>query len=168
MDHKRHVMALYESAQAQDTLDDVLASIESFRHTLTKDAIDYFDSPLINIKEKLDMLKTLSYDPITTAWLRLVVLEKNMHEFHAFHKELTHFIRTLKKEIHIDVYVVKAILEKSQERLKDVLKAYFESNDITLHIHIDSTLVGGMKMMHQGLSFDQSIINRLDELKTVI
>ncbi|MGA0351208.1 MAG: ATP synthase F1 subunit delta [Acholeplasmataceae bacterium] len=168
MDHKRHVLALYETAQEQNKLDEVIKSIESFNHVFTQELESYLDSPLVSQVQKLSLLKSFNLDPVTNAWLTMLIKSRQAHEFKAFHHALTRHIRALNKEVHVDVFVAKALNESSQKNVQLALTSFFDTKDITLHIHIDENLIGGMKIMHQGLSLDQTILNMLDELQTVI
>jgi len=168
MDHNRHVLALYETAQKQNKLDEMLNSIESFNHVLTIEFIDYLDSPLVDIEQKRSLVNTFNFDSITEAWLIMIIKQRQVHEFNTFHQIFTRFIRALNKEVHVDVFVANAISEVSQSNIKQALTSFFDTNDITMHIHIDETLIGGMKITHQGISLDQTILTMLDELQTVI
>jgi len=168
MDHKRHALALYETAQKQNKLADVLKSIESFNHVFTPELESYLDSPLVSFEQKLSLLEALQLDSVTKAWLTMLIKSRQAHEFKAFHHALTRYIRALNKEVHVDVFVAKALNETSQKNVQQALASFFDTKDITLNIHIDENLIGGMKIMHQGLSLDQTILNMLDELQTAI
>lgn len=168
MDHKRHVLALYETAQKQKKLDEVLHSIESFNHVFSNEIKGYLDSPLVSIKDKVSLISSFQLDAITEAWLTIIVKQRNIREFESFHRALTQFIRELNKDIHVDVFVAKALTDASQAKIKRALRSFFDAKDITLHMYVDKTLIGGMKIMYQGMSLDQTIITMLDELQTVI
>lgn len=168
MDHKRHVMALYELANTHQSLDDVLTSLERVESQLSDTLIAYFDSPLVALADKEKLVDSFALDTLTRAWFNILLKEKMMHHFHRFYQTMIQHIRAINREVHVDVYVAKNISNDVNKKLTDALRLYFDSDVVYTHIHVDETLIGGMRLMYQGQSLDQTILSMLEELQTVI
>ena len=99
----------------------------------------------------------------------MILLDNNLiHKFHDIYKKIIEHNQIINKEFVIDVYLAKQITENEVTKIKRVLKNYFEASKIILQIHIEESLIGGMKVMYKDKALDQSIYSVFEQLQILI
>ena len=53
-------------------------------------------------------------------------------------------------------------------RLLDTIKPTFPNHSVSLHMHVDKTIIGGIKVVYQGQALDRSVARELEELYQMI
>jgi ATP synthase F1 delta subunit len=166
MRHNTYIKALYQLSASQ--LDKVLDVLHTLDQSLTEDVVMYLDSPMIAYQDKKKVMESFQAPKDIEAFLLLWVKERRMHHFHTFYLQFTKFIQELNKEVVVDVFVAKPINPTQQDTLKNELKAFLQAKRVLLNIHLNETIIGGMKLQYEGKALDYSVVQTLDHMKNTL
>jgi len=162
--------ALFEIAKEAQKIDILTYHFEDFKDTVEKhpEWLVLMDSPMVDFKEKVKMIDQLEYDPSFLAFLKTLVLKKLIYEYKEIYTEWIHLTRIHHKIAYLHIYSAKPLSNQTLERLNKALQPVFPKHTISFHVTLDPSLIGGIKIVHQGQSLDRSISRELEELYTTI
>ncbi len=126
------------------------------------------DSPMVDFHEKEKMIDALDYDASFLAFLKMLAHKNRMYELLEIHEEWTNLARIHQKIAHLHIYSAKPVSKHLEEALKKIIQPRFPGRTISLHITVDESLLGGLKIVYQGQSLDRSIAREIQELYTII
>ena len=168
MNHDRHVKALYELSLIHKEVPNMYQTLEACNQALTKEVIAYLDAPTITFKDKVSFFDTFNKPKETHAFLLILLKKKLIHEFPLFFKHMTQFIQLINHDVVVDVFVATPLSKTEETDLSKSLKTYLKANQVILKTHIDTKVIGGIKLQYQGKALDYSVIHTLDHMKTTI
>jgi ATP synthase F1 delta subunit len=168
MSLNRHIKALYEVSASFQQVDEMLKTLSEVNTHLTPDVIQYLDAPMISHRDKIEFFNQFSHPKETHAFLLLMLNRKDIHKFPSFYQGMVSFIQTIKQEVTVDVFVADHMSDDQQNLLKRTLGTFLKASKITLNIHVDTYLIGGMKLRYQGKALDYSVMSELDHMKNTI
>jgi len=167
-----YAIALFSLAKEYDCENEIFSSLKTVKNVLdnTENLIDFLSSPAINKSERLDVLKKAfdgNVHEFVLSTLCLLCENKSLDIFSEFYNEFVSLYDSLCK---ISVANVSSPVELTREE-EDKLIAKLEKisgNKVTLKTTIDKTLLGGITVDMDGISFDGSIKSRLKSIKEVM
>jgi F-type H+-transporting ATPase subunit delta len=130
--------------------------------------MNVMDTPMIALNEKFKMIDALDYDASFLAFLKMLAEKSRMYQLIEIHDEWTKLSRIHQKIAHLHIYSAKPISKHLEESLKKIIAPRFPGRTISLHISVDESLLGGLKIVYQGQSLDRSIAREIQELYTII
>jgi F-type H+-transporting ATPase subunit delta len=168
MNHDRHVKALYELSLEHKQVSQMYQTLEALNQALTKEVILYLDAPTVLYNEKVSFFDTFNKPKETHAFLLILLKKKRIHEFPTFFKHMTHFIQHINSDVIVDVFVANPLSKTEETHLSSSLKTFLKANQVILKTHIDTSVIGGIKLQYQGKALDYSVVHTLDHMKTTI
>ncbi len=165
---KHAVLALYQLGQNNQALDSVLTSLETLHETLTDEVVAYLDAPTVNHKQKLDFLSSVTIDTVTKGFLYNLIKRREVHQFELIYDGMQQYLRELEKIYVVDVYTTHALTSAQKKALEKQLIHYFEASKVILNEHIDQMLMGGLKIMYQKQSLDQTVLQQFHQMEMMI
>jgi F-type H+-transporting ATPase subunit delta len=126
------------------------------------------NSPMVEVSLKDRFIKELQLTSTLTSLLKVMVRKNHMHLFFDVYHDWIRLIRKQQQIAHINVYAAKKLSVKQEMMLKERLQPRFKHMTIDLHLRVDHDLIGGIKIVYQGVSLDKSIARELDELFTTL
>lgn len=160
--------ALMEVARKHKVVDEITTEFDRLHDIVSQHPtwVELMDSPMYDLKEKEKMIDELHLSSILSACMKTMVRKSHMTLFFDVYHDWIRLIRKQQKIAHINVYSAKALTDKQKDMVLAWLKprARFQNMTIDLHLRIDPDLIGGIKMIYQGIALDRSIARELDEL----
>mgnify|MGYP001026168672 CR=1 FL=1 len=166
----RYAKALYELAVEQEKLSQLNYHFDELKTMVSKHPkwIEMMDSPMLSLTDKYAKIDMLEFDSLFLSFLKTLAQKHLMQYLDDVHKEWMHLMRASQKIAHLQVYLANPMTNLQEENLLKILKPRFKEQKISLHKTIDSSLIGGIKVIYHGQSLDRSIARELEELFTMI
>jgi F-type H+-transporting ATPase subunit delta len=162
-----HVKALFEIHKSEIQREEMFKDLSMLSEIFDREFLKFMESPLNRKSKKEEIIKSLKVGPNILSYLMILLDNNLIHKFHDIYKKIIEHNQIINKEFVIDVYLAKQITENEVTKIKRVLKNYFEASKIILQIHIEESLIGGMKVMYKDKALDQSIYSVFEQLQTL-
>lgn len=167
MDKRRRAISLFDLAIKNKRIQDVLLSLETLESFLrNEEAKSFLSAPHIHLNQKIEMIQQLQLESQTQIWFQLLIRDHGVLYFSQIKSMWMQLLQEKEGHKVIDVYSAVELNQNQKNALESNLQKYFKANQLTCHYEIQPALVGGLKIMHQGLSLDHSIVNMMNELET--
>lgn len=158
--------ALYEIAKEDHQLDVYQKDLDFVLSVLDDQAIAFFNQPLIDLKDRTEVLKQCFQDNVqqnVLNFLKLLILKKR---FKYLREIVAEYRRLYYQERGILAGTVYSVRELDDELLASLAKALSqkEGKKVVLSQKIDAGLIGGVKVVVQDHVYDGSIKNKMDSL----
>jgi F-type H+-transporting ATPase subunit delta len=165
-----YAKALFSLSMEQNKLDQMTVSFTDFMEESEKNPtwIEIMDSPMIGFDAKKEMIDALPFDVSFLSFLKMLAEKNRLHYAKSIYQEWKELTRAYLKIAHLHIYSAIPMKEETLDRLKKALQPVFPKHTISFHVTVDPTLIGGIKIVHQGQSLDRSISRELEELYTTI
>jgi F-type H+-transporting ATPase subunit delta len=163
---RQYAKALHHIALEQNKLDVLNYHFDELRDLIKSHPtwLKMMDSPMLSKKEKEAKIDELDFDPTFLAFIKVLSSKHYMQYIDEVYDEWIHLVRTTQKIAHLHVYLAKELTKAQEEQLMRTLKPRFKNQTISLHKTIDPSLIGGIKITHQGQALDRSVVRELEEL----
>jgi len=163
---RQYAKALHHIALEQNKLDVLNYHFDELRDLIKAHPtwLKMMDSPMLSKKEKEAKIDELDFDPTFLAFIKVLSSKHYMQYIDEVYDEWIHLVRTTQKIAHLHVYSAKELTKTQEEQLMRTLKPRFKNQTISLHKTIDPSLIGGIKITHQGQALDRSVVRELEEL----
>ena len=162
-----HVKALFEIHKSEIQREEMFKDSSMLSEIFDREFLKFMESPLNRKSKKEEIIKSLKVGPNILSYLMILLDNNLIHKFHDIYKKIIEHNQIINKEFVVDVYLAKKITESEVTKIKRVLKNYFEASKIILQIHIEESLIGGMKVMYKDKALDQSIYSVFEQLQTL-
>lgn len=162
-----HVKALFEIHKSEIQREEMFKDLSMLSEIFDREFLKFMESPLNRKSKKEEIIKSLKVGPNILSYLMILLDNNLIHKFHDIYKKIIEHNQIINKEFVVDVYLAKQITESEVTKIKRVLKNYFEASKIILQIHIEESLIGGMKVMYKDKALDQSIYSVFEQLQTL-
>ncbi len=170
MSISNYAKALFSIAKDENKIDTLTYHFDDFKDTVEKNPswVTLMDSPMVSFNDKLKMIESLEYDNSFLAFLKMLAEKHNIHLYQEIYSEWTLLSRVYQKIAHLHIYSAKTVSKEVEEKIKKAISPRFPNQTVSLHITIDPTLLGGLKIVYQGQSLDHSVAREIEELYTTI
>ncbi|MDY0074264.1 MAG: ATP synthase F1 subunit delta [Acholeplasmataceae bacterium] len=165
-----HAKALFDLAKESEKVDLIHYQFESLIEQLkTNHAwIDMMDSPMVSFSKKKKNIDSISYDALFLSFLKMLAEKNQMQVLFDIFSEWKLKVRAHLKIAHVNVISAKPISKETQEKILKAIQPTFPNQSVSLHMHVDKTLIGGLKVVYQGQALDRSVARELEELYMMI
>lgn len=165
-----HAKALFELAKEHDHIDILHFQFESFRDQLKvmPSWVEYMDSPMISFETKVESINELPYNALFLSFLKLLASKCQMFALMEIFSQWNKLVRAHLKIAHVNVFSAKPLTPEMEMKLLDKIQPTFPNQHVSLHMHIDVSLIGGLKVIYQGQALDRSVARELEELFMMI
>ncbi len=170
MSAHRYATALFGIALDRNSVETVSKDFERFSHDAGQSSVwmTMMDAPLKTDVEKFRIIDDLGLDPSFSAFLKTLVRRRMIGRLSDIHEAWTDLARAYQRIAHIDLHTAKPLTDKQTEAIRTVLAPRFEGRTIMFSVVVDETLIGGLKIIHNGQSIDRTIARELTELELSI
>lgn len=165
-----YAKALMEVAQERDNVSQITTQFDRLHDLVVEHPtwLQLMDSPMYKVKDKDEKIDQLNVCITLSACLKTMVRKNHMSLFFDVYHDWIRLIRKQQKIAHVNVYAAKPLTKQQEDLLIKRLQPRFQQMTIDLHLRVDSSLIGGLKIIYQGVSLDRSIARELDELFTTL
>lgn len=165
-----YAKALMEVAQKRHNVDQITTEFDRIHDIVYEHPkwLELMDSPMYSLLVKDTYVDKLDLSPTLSACLKTMVRKNHMSLFFDVYHDWIRLIRSQQKIAHINIYSAKTLSKAQEALLLKRLQPRFQGMTIDLHLRVDSALIGGIKIIYQGVSLDRSIARELDELFTTL
>lgn len=165
---KRAVLALYQLAYDSHQIHTLLASLETVHQELNESMIAYLDAPTIALNQKQEVVQSMDIDAYTKGFFLNLIKQRSVHQFEDIYQGVLTYMRELDKIYMIDVFVAQALTNDQKAILEKQLIHYFQASKVILNEHLDKNVMGGLKIMYQKQSLDQTVIQQFHQMEMMI
>lgn len=161
-----YAKALLDIAEKHDSVDQIAYQFDELNETIFNNRkwLKMMNSPMVSHEEKIKNIDALSLNEHLATMLKMLAKTNQMGLYDTIYPAWVRMIRTKNNVAHINVYSVKALTETQINTLTKKLKPRFKGMTIEIHVKVRENLIGGIKLIYQGQSLDNSIAHELDEL----
>lgn len=156
--------ALFEVAQEENQLDAVASELENAQN-LHQEIGNLLKNPNASQKEKISFLAQNGFSNITANFLLIIARNKQIHQIKVIINYFKDLVNEKSNSLEVKI-ITKSELENSEvEKIKQNLFNNLKKK-IILETKTDPQILGGIKIMIGDNLVDNSLKNRLDQLKT--
>ncbi len=165
-----YAKALMDIAVENNTVDEIAYQFDELNDSVftQKKWLKMMDSPMVSKEKKDQYIDALGLNKHLSHLLKMLAENKLMYLYDEIYPEWVRMIREKNKIAHINVYSVKDLNQKQIDALTKRLQPRFKKQTIEIHVKVRENLIGGLRMVYQGQSLDNSIAHELEELFTTL
>lgn len=166
----RYATALFDLALEQKSLDAVKSDLDRFAALIegSDDLKRLVKSPVFSADEQAKALDALlakvKIGGITAKFLRLVVVKRRLFAVRDMIKAYGALVARHKGETRAEVTVAERLSDTHLQALKDALKSTTQK-DVLLDVHVDPSILGGLKVKVGSRMVDASLRTKLNSIK---
>lgn len=165
----RYASALFETAKEQNKISGILEDIKYIQQTLkgSKELVNFLKSPIIDLKDKSEVLDTLFFDDIQQAsrqFIELLARKDRLDLLLQISEAFSEKYREHAGIITVDVSVAQELNDRQREKLRENLAEKMQKK-IEMNITCDETLKGGMAIRIGDTVIDGTVKHKVNELE---
>lgn len=169
---KVYAKALYQVAQEMNIQERVVAEANEIGAIMKKepDLKRFMDSPIISVAEKKQVLEAIFQDQICEELMNFLFVLVDKGRTRHFEKILGRLIRISMEEEGISAGVLYSTQLLSNKQLEgfEAQTGKLLRKKVHLENHVDSSLVGGVKILIEGKIIDASFRKQLDSFRDAL
>jgi F-type H+-transporting ATPase subunit delta len=166
----RYAKSLIDLAQDNDKLERVLEDIQHFTQVCEiRDFHLLLKSPIVSSSTKKGVFERLfkeSYDPLTMAFLNIILRKDREVYLEDIAKEFVQQYRDIKRIASVTITTATALQTGQLEEVRNLIAssgATYENVELTPDV--DEDLLGGFIIEFDNKLYDASVAHQLDELR---
>jgi len=161
-----YAKALLDIAEKENIVDQITYQFDEFNESVTSNPkwLKMMDSPMVSNDKKDQMIDQLGLNEHLTKLLKLLARANQMELYDDIYPSWVRMIRSKNNVAHINVYSVSELTDAQLKALTKKLQPRFKNQTLELHIKVRDNLIGGLRIVYQGQSLDNSIARELEEL----
>jgi len=165
-----HAKALFELAKTSEKVDIIHYQFESLQQTIKAlhGWTEMMDSPMVSLNDKESKIDALGYDVIFRSFLKMLAQKNQMFAITEIFAQWNKWVRAHLKIAHVNIFSAKKLTQEQEHMILQAIQPTFPHHNVHLHLHVDKTLIGGLKVEYQGQALDRSIARELEELYQMI
>jgi len=145
-----------EIAYQFDELNEIIRSNKTWMHMMA--------SPMLSNEQKSKNIDELGLSKHLAYMLKKLAFDNRMMLIDDIYPSWINMLREKNNIAHLNVYSANELSQKQIEKLTKKLKPRFKNQTIEIHVKVRKNIIGGLRIVYQGQSLDQSIARELDEL----
>jgi F-type H+-transporting ATPase subunit delta len=167
---ERYAAALFELADEHRTLDEVASDLLELRTMLavSGDLLRLIRSPVLSREQQGKAIEAIAersgLNPLVRNFLSVVAANRRLFAVPAMIEAFLAQLATRRGEVTAQVTVAQALSEAQREALNQQLRRSIGSR-VSVDVHVDSTLIGGIVVKLGSRMVDASIRSKLHRLQ---
>lgn len=127
------------------------------------------DTPVLNNNQKLSLLQEINlFDELFTRFLMTLIKNRHIRKIRAIYDEWLVKTRLKQKIAFIQLYTAEDLNQKQLDIIKKDIKPLFPDLEIEFNVHIDPSLIKGVRLYYQGESIERSARRELENMASSI
>lgn len=165
---EEYAKALYELALENKNVDDIQNELSSVCRTMENDFLKIISSPILDKKEKKDMLKKVykSVNPLLLDFFYVLVDNDRFNILYDVYHSYKAFVRESNKERKIRIVSAVKLSDEQYKTIKRALELKYSGEKIVIKNIIDDSLVAGVRIFDNDEAIDLSLTSKLAKLKS--
>jgi len=161
-----YAKALMEIAEANQSVDEIAYQFDELNDALFGNDtwLKMMDSPMLTKEQKDANIDALELNEHLSTMLKLLANSNHMELYDDIYPEWVRMLRTKNNVAHINVYTAEPLSDGQIKALTKKLQPRFKNQNLEIHVKVRDNLIGGLRIVHQGQSLDNSIARELEEL----
>lgn len=165
----RYARAVFSLAVDEKKLESIASDLQSIQSLLesSPDFVRFINNPLVSNTRQVDVIKDLfsgKVDRLTMDFLELICNKKRLSQLAEILAAFNALLLRKRNQVHAEVTSAAAL----DDRQLDALRANLESmtkKSVILNTKKDASLIGGFKVLVDGVIIDNSVQYQLSKLK---
>lgn len=161
-----YAKALMDIAEKEGIIDEVSYQFDELNEVIksNKAWIKMMSSPMLTDDQKTAYIDQLGLSNYLSYMLKTLAHTNQMMQIDDIYPAWVRMMREKNNIAHINVYTVNPLSDKQIDALTKRLKPRFKNQTIEIHVKVRENMIGGLRIVYEGQSLDQSIARELDEL----
>lgn len=172
MAYNNYSVALFDITNEKANTNSIKTQFQDFYDVLKKqsDFRKLLNHPAIKLEDKKAIIKNVFKNiDLDLLYFLYVVLDNNRFDMiDEIYHDFESLIFEQNDTVLLEVYSVNLLSEAQKQRITNLMTKRFVNKKIIIENLIDKNLIGGIKVLHAGVSIDISLKVRLEELKAVL
>jgi F-type H+-transporting ATPase subunit delta len=166
----RYATALFELANESNAVDQVQADLKAFDALVASspDLLRLVRSPVFSADDQaralVAVLEKAGIKGIAANFLRVVAANRRLFAVREIIRGFNALVARHKGEVTADVTVAEPLNDARMAEIRDALKAV-TAKDVTLHVTVDPSIIGGLKVKVGSRMVDASLRTKLNSIK---
>jgi len=165
----RYAKALFSLAQEEKKLDTVADDLDGIKSLLanSSDFISFIANPLLSSSKQSEVVGELfsgNVDKLTMDFLELICKKKRLNQLVEIILAFDSLLLDQRNQVHAEVTSASALDDQQMEAIRSNLEAMTQKS-VLLNTKKDSGLIGGFKVLIDGVIIDNSVKYQLSKLK---
>ena len=170
--NKQYAIAFFDIAKEDNNLEECKASFDVFLEMLktNSDLMEILKSPAINLNAKKDLIKKsfINCELDFIYFLNVVIENGRIGNILEIYQEFKHLYNEEKNIKIVEVSSLNPLTKEESSKLLESLRKAYSGYDIILDNKIDPRVVGGYRILVNGVSIDLSIKRKIENLEKFI
>ena len=160
---RRYAEALYDKAQNKEKYQKYLEEFTSiYNDSLLKVSLK---NPRVKKEEKKDILKEVTpNDKMFNNFINLLLDKNRLDLLEEITKNYKDMLDTDNKKLNIKIITPYEITKKEAKNIADKFKKQENAKEVSYELEIDESLIGGIKVIINGIVYDGSVATKLRNL----
>jgi len=163
----RYAESLFELGMEENKIEQYSNDLTTIKNSLDAEIVDFFKHPLITFDDKMKIIDQSFKDNVNPYVLNFLKLLVQKHRFNEILAIINAFKQLHDEHLGIQrgfLYTAKAISVSDITSIEEVMSKK-EKTKVKLQMIVDTSLIGGIKVVINGHVVDGSIQNRLSNMK---
>jgi F-type H+-transporting ATPase subunit delta len=161
-----YAQAFFDLAVEHQSLEDVVAIFSGIEEGL-KNHPAFLSHPKLSFKDKENIFNAVTDHPLVLQFLKLLALQDRLDVFAEISQDLQQMLLKMKNVKTIHVYSKVALQETELKNIEALFQRQ-GAEKIDIQLHIDETLLGGIRLTYDDKVFDDSIEATYDTLQQML
>ncbi len=161
-----YAKALMEIAEEKNVVEEIAYQFDELNEIIrvNKTWMRMMASPMLSNEQKSKNIDELGLSKYLAYMLKKLAFDNQMMLIDDIYPAWINILREKNNIAHLNVYSANELTDKQIEKLSKKLKPRFKNQTIEIHVKVRKDIIGGLRIVYQGQSLDQSIARELDEL----
>lgn len=163
-----YVDVLFDIARKDGLIDAVNEQFEILMALIDRnpDWITTLDTPVLSNSRKLELMKQLNlFDETFTRFIMVLIKNRHVRLISDIYNEWIIRSRREQKIAHIQLYAASVPTSEQLQEIREEIQPLIPDLAIEFNIHIDSSLIQGVRLYYQGRSMERSLRRDLLDMK---
>jgi len=163
-----YVEILFDIAKNEKSIDHISEQFEVLMALIDQnpDWVTMLDTPVLSNDKKFSLLDQLGlFDETFKQFLKVLIRNRNVRMIEDIYNEWLVKTRLYKSIAFVQLYCSKKPTQKQLKTIKADIAPLFPDLTIEFNIHIDHTLISGVRLYYQGKSLERSMKKELLDMR---
>lgn len=171
MIEQRYIEVLFNTAVKLDLVDELNEQFEILMTILEENPswLVILDTPTLRYKVKEQLIKELDvFNQLFVQYLMSLIRNHQISKLPMMYDEWLIKVRLKQKIAFVQLYSAKPLTKKQLAKIKEEIAPLFPDLSIEFNIHIDKSLIRGIRLTYQGRSIERSVKKEIEGLRNHI
>lgn len=160
----QYAVALFELAHEKNQLEEIENTFQALVNAIGSEELAFFKHPKVLKKDKKDVIKGMKLNDLLTDFLFVLIDNNRFEHVELMYKDFEQLILEQGKKMRINLFSKERLDSKRMSQLKEQFEKKY-NRQVIIENHVDSSIIGGLRIEYDGKVLDDTINQTLRQLK---